>query len=85
MSKNAITVTIDRDGVWAGDGRWTEDCEIVDCAAVLGPTQDASDETYEALCDAIAELSQDEEHWRGPVSITRDDGVYTATLIGDRQ
>lgn len=76
-----IKVTIDRDGVWAGDGRWTDDCEIVDCAAVLGPDQDASDDTYEALCDALASLPQDEEHWRGPVSIDRPDGTYTVRLI----
>lgn len=73
-------VTIDRDGVWAGTGRWTDDCEIVDCSAVLGPDQDASDETYEALCEALANLPQDEEHWRGPVSVERPDGTYTATL-----
>lgn len=77
-----ITVTIDRDGVWAGDGRWTDDGCIEDCAAVLGPDQDASDETYQALCDALMNLSQDEAHWRGPVSVTRADGTYTATLIG---
>jgi len=82
MSKH-IKVTIDKDGVWAGDGRWTDDCEIVDCAAVLGPDQDASDKTYEALCDALAQLPQDEDHWRGPVSVTRDDGTYSATLIDD--
>ena len=73
-------VTIDRDGVWAGAGHWTEDCEIVDCAAVLGPDQEASDETYEALSEALASLPQDEEHWRGPVSVDRPDGTYTAML-----
>jgi len=73
-------VTIYRDGVWAGDGRWTEDCEIVDCAAVLGDTSDTSDETYELLCHELANLPQDEEHWRGPVSVERPDGTYAAKL-----
>jgi hypothetical protein len=80
MSKK-IKATIDKDGVWAGDGVWTEDCEIVGCAAVLGPDQDTSDECYEALCEALAGLPQDEHHWRGPVSVTRDDGTYSAGLI----
>lgn len=68
-------VTISRDGVWAGDGRWTEDCEIVDCPAVLGQDQDASDETYELLCDALASLDGN-----GTVSVERPDGIYTAEL-----
>lgn len=78
-----IKVTIDRDGVWAGDGRWTDDCEIVDCAAQLGEDADASDYTYEMLCEALAQLPQDDEHWRGPVSVERPDGTYTATLIDE--
>jgi len=78
--RKKITVSIDRDGVWAGTGRWTEDCEIVDCAAVLGADQDESDDTYEALCYALSGLPQLEEHWRGPVSVDRPDGLYTATL-----
>jgi hypothetical protein len=76
-----ITVSIDRDGVWAGDGVWTEDCCIIDCPAVLGPTQDDSDETYDSLCEALAGLPQDDDHWCGPVSVQREDGIYTATLI----
>ncbi len=74
-------VTISRDGTWAGDGIWTDDCEIVDCPAVLGDDQDASDETYEAICDALASLPQDDEHWRGPVTVERPDGTYTAELL----
>lgn len=74
-------VTISRDGVWAGDGKWTDDCEIVDCAAELGADQDASDETYELLCGELSSLPQDEQHWRGPVSVDRPDGTYTAELI----
>lgn len=82
MSKRIIKVIISRDGVWAGDGRWTDDCEIVDCAAVLGADQDASDETYEALCDELASLPQTENRWRGPVNVERPDGTYTAELVG---
>ena len=80
MTTRKIKVTIDRDGVWAGDGRWTDDCEIVDCPAVLGDDQDSSDGTYEALCDALASLPQDEGHWRGPAVVERPDGTYTAVL-----
>jgi hypothetical protein len=77
MSKK-ITVTIDKDGVWAGDGVWTNDCRIEDCPAVLGWDQDSSDNTYEALADALAE-----HPWGGPVRITKSDGVYTAALVDD--
>jgi len=80
MSKK-IKVTISRDGVWAGDGTWTDDCEIVDCPAVLGDDQDASDETYEAICDALADLPQTGDRWRGPVTVQRPNGEYTAELI----
>lgn len=76
-----IKVTITKDGVWVGDGKWTDDDEIVDCPAVLGEDQDASDETYEALCEALASLPQTREHWRGPVAVSRPDGTYTAELI----
>lgn len=75
-----ILVTIYRDDVWAGQGRWTDDCEIVDCPAVLGPDQDASDECYEALCYELSHCPQDDDHWRGPVVVERDDGTYTAEL-----
>lgn len=73
-------VIIERDGVWAGEGKWTDDCDIVDCAAVLGDDQDASDDTYDELAEALAGLPQDDEHWRGPVSVDRPDGTYTAIL-----
>jgi len=76
-----MKVAISRDGVWAGDGRWTDDCEIVDCAAILGEDQDASDQTYEMLCDELASLPQIDGHWRGPVSVQRPDGIYSAELI----
>ena len=80
MMTKQVKVTITRDGVLAGEGRWTDDCEIVDCPAVLGPDQDASDETYEELCDELANLDQSEDTWRGPVSVERPDGTYEAML-----
>jgi hypothetical protein len=40
------TVTLSRDGVWAGEGRW--DGRIEDCAASL------PDEVFDALDSAIA-------------------------------
>jgi hypothetical protein len=75
-----VKVIITRDGVLVGEGRWTEDCEIVACLAVLGPDQDASDETYEALCDELANLDQSEDTWRGPVAVERPDATYEAEL-----
>jgi len=78
---NTVKVTICKDGVWAGDGRWTDDCEILDCPAMLGEDQDASDETYEALSEELANLDQSGECWRGPVSVRRPDGTYTAELV----
>jgi hypothetical protein len=82
MSKRTIKVVISRNGVWSGDGRWTDDCEIVDCAAMLGTDQDASDETYELLCDELASLPQTEDRWRCPVYVERPDGTYMAELVG---
>lgn len=75
-----VKVTISRNGEWVGDGRWTDYCEIVDCAAVLGDSQDESDETYEALAHALSSLPQDEDYWRGPVVVERPDGYYKAEL-----
>jgi len=75
-------VEISRDGVVVGHGRWTDDCEIVDCQAILGPDQDASDETYEELCDALAELPRIDDQWRGPVSVERPDGTYAVEVVG---
>lgn len=79
-ASRACIITIYKDGVWAGRGVWTDDCEIIDCQAVLGEDQDASDDTYELLADALSQLPQDEEHWRGPVTIERPDGEYSASL-----
>lgn len=61
-------ISIYRDNVWAGEGIIGDDGEIRDCAAILGDDQDASDETYEAIQDAIE--SGDDE-------VVRSDGVYT--------
>jgi len=71
------TISIFRDGVWAGDGRINMHGEIVDCAAVLGPTQDDSDDTYEAIMDAIDNEPQDAEHYTGSGEVERPDGVYS--------
>ena len=73
-----VKVAIYRDNVFAGEGFWTDDCEIVNCPAVLGSSQDDSDDTYEALAEALAGLPQDED--RGPVSVERPDGTYTALI-----
>ena len=64
------SISIYRDNVWAGDGRIV-DGSIVDCAAVLGPDQDSSDENYEAIEDAISD---------GQTEITRPDGTYSWSL-----
>lgn len=72
-------ISIYRDNVWAGEGRINPDGEIVDCSAVLGPDQDASDETYEAIQDAIAE--GDDGGWTG--SVQREDAVYSWEIVDD--
>lgn len=76
-------ISIYRDGVWAGDGRLDKDGEIVDCPAILGPDQDASDETYEALCDAIDSSPQDSDRYTGEGSVERPDGVYSYVLSAE--
>ncbi len=73
-------VLITRDGIWAGTGTWTDDCEIVDCSAVLGEDQDASDETYALLVDALENLGEEQT---GPVSVERPDGTYTAEIVDE--
>lgn len=77
---DAMKIEIYRDGVWAGTGRLDSDGEIVDCSAVLGPNQDASDETYEAIQDSIDSEPQDEGRYLGQGSIERPDGVYSWIL-----
>lgn len=44
-----VAVSIYRDNVWAGDGRFELGSGIVDCAATLG------EDVYEALDTAIAD------------------------------
>jgi hypothetical protein len=72
--KNQITIY--RDGVFAGQGTIDGDNEI-ECNAVLGPDQDASDATYEAITDAIGLAPQDEGRYTGTGSIQRPDGEYS--------
>ena len=71
------SITIYRDDVWSGTGRIDSEGQIVDCAAVLGPNQEASDETYEAIEAAITEEPQDDGRYSGSGEITRPDGVYS--------
>ena len=68
-------VTITRDGVWAGDGLLRDDGVIVDCPAILGSGQDASDETYELLADALEEDAL--------AVVTRPDGEYIIRVLDD--
>ena len=86
MSATNSKISIYRDGTLIGDGYVTEDYEIVDCTALadvtawmktLGPDADASDETYEAICAAIAGECQLEGEYTGEGEITRPDGVYS--------
>lgn len=72
-------ITISRDGVYAGEGTIDHTGEIV-CPAVLGPDQDASDETYEAIMDAIDSEPQDAGRYTGTGEVVRPDGVYSWTI-----
>lgn len=76
------TITIFRDGVWAGTGKIDRDGSIVDCAAILGDTQDDSDETYTAIEDAITAEPQD-DRYTGEGSLARPDGVYSWKITDD--
>ncbi len=62
-------ISISRDGVWAGNGA-VVDGIIQDCAAILGANQDASEETYEAIEQQIADDKTDG-------SVSRPDGTYS--------
>lgn len=75
----ARKISIYRDGVWSGDGTIDDDYCIA-CSAVLGATQDDSDDCYEAIADAIEDESQDEDRYTGSGSIERPDGVYSWTI-----
>lgn len=76
-----VKIVISLDGVWVGEGTWTEDCEIINCQALLGRNQEQSDEAYEELAQELSELPQCDDKWKGPVSIERPEGTYCAELI----
>lgn len=67
----ATKISIYRDGVWAGDGTIDEDG--IECSAVLGATQDASEETYAAIDWAYSCGDRSG-------SVVRPDGEYTWEL-----
>ena len=71
------TITIYRDGVRSGSGVIDQTGEIAQCSAVLGDSQDASDETYGLIMDAIDHEPQDGDRYTGTGSVTRPDGVYS--------
>jgi hypothetical protein len=79
MMTTKTTIMIYRDDVYAGEGYIDSTGEIV-CSAVLGPDQDASDETYEAIMDEIDSEPQDAERYTGTGSIERPDGVYSWSI-----
>lgn len=64
-----LSITIYRNGIWAGNGYMNKYSEI-ECSAVLGKDQDASDETYEAITDQI-------ENGDADGSVSQPDGEYT--------
>lgn len=61
-------ISISQDGVWAGQGHYDhrDDGESVsgsirDCDAILGGSQDAAEEAYSAIEDAITEGDSPED------------------------
>lgn len=73
-------VEICRNNIWAGAGRFVRG-SIVDCGAILGDDEAASEETYELLEDLLAEqLESDPKNWDCEVRVHRPDGTYTAAL-----
>ena len=73
------TIHIFRNNTWAGVGRIDSTGSIVDCAAVLGADQDASDATYEAIEDEIDAEPQD-DRYTGTGSVERPDGTYSWSI-----
>lgn len=73
-------ISIFRNREWAGNGRIDPDGQIVDCSAMLGVDQDASDETYTAIEDAISDEPQDSGRYTGRGSVNRPDGTYSWTI-----
>ena len=54
LNTKTMRVSLDVDGIWAGDGKWNDSAKrggsIVDCGAILvRDDQDATDEVYRAL------------------------------------
>ena len=72
------TITIYCNNVWSGTGRRDECGVISDCSAELGPNHDASDETYEAIEDALE--ADDDGRYSGSGEIVRPDGTYSWTI-----
>jgi hypothetical protein len=75
--KTQRKVQIFRDGVFAGDGFIDSEGRIT-CSAVLGPDQDASDDTYDELEDSYSP-----DAGSGPqiISVERPDGCYDVYLV----
>ncbi len=61
-------IHIYRDNVWAGTGTIDASGCIVDCPAMLGIDDDASEQTYEEIEGALD---------REDTQIVRPDGMYT--------
>jgi hypothetical protein len=76
MNATKSVIQIWLNGVWAGTGQVDEDGEITQCGAVLGPDQDASDEMYELISDAIAGGAEAGE-------VKRPEGVYSFDITRD--
>lgn len=73
-------VEICRNNVWAGAGQFVRG-SIVDCGAILGDDEAASEETYQLLEDLLAEqLENNPTTWDCEVRVRRPDGDYAASL-----
>lgn len=58
VDTDTMAVSISRDGVWSGDGKWDQAGRKIDsCAADLG------DEAYDALDEAIGDALDEAEPW----------------------
>ena len=68
----AHEISIYRNGIWTGTGRLVNG-SIRGCDAILGADQDASDDTYDLIEEAID---------IGNSSVTCSDGEYTWKLDG---
>jgi len=80
MNATKQKIAIYHDGVWSGEGWLDSDGEIRNCPAVLGANQDESDDTYEAIQDAIDSEPQNSGRYTGTGEVTRPDGVYSWTI-----